>query len=405
MAFEAKVFRVLIASPSDVCEEREIAVRTIQEWNDLHSHDRQIVLLPLRWESHSSPEYGRRPQEVINRQIVDDCDFLIGVFWSKIGSPTGLKESGTIEEIDRVANANKPVMLYFSNAKKDLEELDLEQLSKLRDFKKRTYPNALVENYTSQVEFRDKLSKHIEMQIRQLIASGEGGADSSGLLSDIELSLYDIEKKEKNGSSAVYKTTNFELQNRSHIPDYKTKDDSDDDEDDAWIINRTNKDYLRDLADFFVNDNLLEPVRFCMANNGSLGARDLYVNLKISCSNGNLAVLSGGAFEAKKPNTSDDAHIFWREHKEVDIHKESNSYILSFELNALQPKRTIQPELLLYIGSTESTDVTIEATIYADSLPEPVLQQMTLTFDVKTEVIDAVELISRLQKKHKSNER
>jgi hypothetical protein len=49
---------VLIASPSDVEEEREIAVRVIQEWNDLHSYNRRIVLLPVRWETHAAPEYG-----------------------------------------------------------------------------------------------------------------------------------------------------------------------------------------------------------------------------------------------------------------------------------------------------------------------------------------------------------
>lgn len=62
MSYEAKVFRVLIASPSDVVDEREIAVKTIQEWNDLNSAERQIVLLPLRWETHTAPEYGKRPQ-------------------------------------------------------------------------------------------------------------------------------------------------------------------------------------------------------------------------------------------------------------------------------------------------------------------------------------------------------
>src|SRR5438270_8352332 len=40
---------------------------------------------PLRWETHTAPEYGRRPQEVINRQIVDHCDFLVGVFWTRVG--------------------------------------------------------------------------------------------------------------------------------------------------------------------------------------------------------------------------------------------------------------------------------------------------------------------------------
>lgn len=72
MAYPANVFRILIASPGDVAEEREIAVRAIQEWNDLNSAERQIVLLPLRWETHASPEYGTKPQAVIiGRSLTD----------------------------------------------------------------------------------------------------------------------------------------------------------------------------------------------------------------------------------------------------------------------------------------------------------------------------------------------
>ena len=44
MAYDSRVYRVLIASPSDVEEEREIAVRVIQEWNDLYSYSRKVVL-------------------------------------------------------------------------------------------------------------------------------------------------------------------------------------------------------------------------------------------------------------------------------------------------------------------------------------------------------------------------
>jgi hypothetical protein len=76
MAYSARVFRVLIASPSDVEEERDAVVSVIQAWNDLHSRSREIVLLPLRWETHTAPEFGTRPQDVINRAIVDDCDLV-----------------------------------------------------------------------------------------------------------------------------------------------------------------------------------------------------------------------------------------------------------------------------------------------------------------------------------------
>lgn len=168
MSYESTVYRVLIASPSDVDEEREVVTRIIQDWNDLNSFNKKIVLLPVRWETHSSPTFGVRPQEVINEQIVDDCDMLIGFFWTKIGSPTGEELSGTIEEIKRVSKAGKPVMLYFSKRGKDPSQINISQLELLNKFKEEVYSSALVDHYSSIVDFRDKLSRHIEMKIREL---------------------------------------------------------------------------------------------------------------------------------------------------------------------------------------------------------------------------------------------
>lgn len=78
MTFDAKVCRVLIASPSDVERERRLIRQTIYEWDDLHSADMRAVLLPILWETHARPDLGDRPQELINRQIVRGCDILIG---------------------------------------------------------------------------------------------------------------------------------------------------------------------------------------------------------------------------------------------------------------------------------------------------------------------------------------
>jgi len=51
MAYDSRTYRILIASPSDVEEERDVAVNVIQEWNDLNSYSRKVTLLPLRWEN------------------------------------------------------------------------------------------------------------------------------------------------------------------------------------------------------------------------------------------------------------------------------------------------------------------------------------------------------------------
>lgn len=178
MPYDSRTYRVLIASPSDVQEERELVVRVIQEWNDLYSYTRKVVLLPLRWETHTAPEYGTRPQEAVNRAIVDNCDLLVGVFWTRIGTPTGAADSGTLEEISRVAKAGKPIMLYFSKVGMDPDKIDLAQLQRLQAFKQETYPNALTESFKSQIEFRDKFAKQIELKVRDLQKADDLGQPS-----------------------------------------------------------------------------------------------------------------------------------------------------------------------------------------------------------------------------------
>ena len=89
MSYSATIFQIMIASPSDVNKERQIAREVINDWNLKNTEDKKIVLLPIGWETHSAPVLGDRPQEIINKQILDKCDILIGIFWTRIGTPTG----------------------------------------------------------------------------------------------------------------------------------------------------------------------------------------------------------------------------------------------------------------------------------------------------------------------------
>ena len=58
MSFKSEVHRVLIASPSDLTEEREVATVAINDWNDQHAAEEGVVLLPVKWETHAMPESG-----------------------------------------------------------------------------------------------------------------------------------------------------------------------------------------------------------------------------------------------------------------------------------------------------------------------------------------------------------
>jgi hypothetical protein len=146
---QASILNVLIASPSDVGAERDAVVSAIHEWNSSHYVRTGIMLHPVRWETHSYPAAGDRPQGLLNRQIVDSAHFLIGIFGSRLGTPTGEAESGTIEEIEQFRRTGRHVALYFSNApvartadRVQLEALEKYQSERQRDSLYFTYGNA-----------------------------------------------------------------------------------------------------------------------------------------------------------------------------------------------------------------------------------------------------------------------
>lgn len=167
MPFRTLAFRILIASPSDLDEERDVAVRAVNDWNDLHAADEQVTLLAVRWETHSYPESATRPQAAINRQIVQDCDALIGMFWTRVGSPSGVALSGTVEEIDQFVAAGKPALLYFSKRPIDPTKIDLTQQRKLRNFKADTQKNALTSTFRGPEELQKKLQSDLIREVRK----------------------------------------------------------------------------------------------------------------------------------------------------------------------------------------------------------------------------------------------
>lgn len=126
MSYNAKVYKVFIASPNDVTIERNVIRSVLARWNAINSESQKTVLLPVGWDTHAAPESGKEPQQYINEHLLDKCDILIGVFWSRVGNPTKKYESGTIEEISRHIQERKLAMLYFSQ-KPYPQDADLEK--------------------------------------------------------------------------------------------------------------------------------------------------------------------------------------------------------------------------------------------------------------------------------------
>jgi hypothetical protein len=183
MAYSARVLEVMIASPGDVIDERHAVREILTAWNVVHARNRKAMLVPIGWETHSAPELAGRPQQMINDRLLAHCDLLVGIFWTRLGSPTGVAASGTVEEIEEHIRAGKPAMLYFSKAPVVPDSLDQYQYAELKKFKDWAMSQGLVSVFDSVEDFREKFRRDLELNLRDnehLAAELTPNADEGG---------------------------------------------------------------------------------------------------------------------------------------------------------------------------------------------------------------------------------
>jgi hypothetical protein len=156
--------------------------RVILEWNASHLESIGVMLHPVRWEHDAYPASGDRPQGILNRQIVESGDVLIGIFGHKLGTSTGKAQSGTIEEIEGFRKAGKYVALYFSLADVP-RSADRDQLEALEAYKKERQKDTLYFDFKDASNLREHLTRHlpkIVSEVRRKLKVSSLPADNQG---------------------------------------------------------------------------------------------------------------------------------------------------------------------------------------------------------------------------------
>jgi hypothetical protein len=406
MAYDARVLQILIISPGDVQEEREIVSQVVFEWNYVNSRDRSIVLLPLRWETHATPEMGQRPQAVINRQVVDYCDMAIGVFWTRLGTPTGEAESGSAEEITRVVDAGKPVMLYFSRGKVDLQATDLDEYRRLVSFKEELYQKALIESYSTLNEFRETLTRQLALRVRDVIAqdsSSQVGAAPETEVDKITLMVGTTSVVPADGASIDFTATNSVelsspiIHDEEKIPDYKTPGPVTTSSDvSLWRVNSdfVSADYYRQTVDYYREYNLRRYLWISIINSSDRSIRDIHLDIRMYSSTDDIVLgikemtapsKTGFNFTASSGRTNamvkTTAHNEWR--SEIDI-------------PIVQAQRTVTAPTPILMRAAADGTIKFEATVYSSDSP-PFSLNTELKISVKpTNPISYQDILKRL---------
>lgn len=170
MKTEFGLVKLALCGPGDVKKEIQIAQEVVTEWNLQHGEARGFWIKHAHWSTDSHPDLSNNAQAVINKQIIDDSDLIVAIFWSRFGTPTGQAASGTEEEIRRGIRLRKKVMVYFSDLEPVPSTADKHQLELLWNFRQELRGTGLCGKFLSRDQFRSDFARHMTFMLNEFIS-------------------------------------------------------------------------------------------------------------------------------------------------------------------------------------------------------------------------------------------
>ncbi|WP_363550339.1 hypothetical protein [Caldifermentibacillus hisashii] len=180
-------YDLLISCPSDVKEELEIIKETVEDFNRMFGSTNNAVIIPRHWSVDSYPQLGGKPQDLLNKQFVLDCDLAIAVFWTRFGTPTEKYGSGTEEEIEELIKQGKQVFLYFSDRHISPSLFDPEQYNKVMEFRKKYEDKGIYFPYSDLSEFKKMFLNHLSLHFVKLMAGESESTLTTNNISNLSI--------------------------------------------------------------------------------------------------------------------------------------------------------------------------------------------------------------------------
>jgi hypothetical protein len=146
----------------------------VNRWNLIYGRKFGAVVVPTHWKLHSTAEHGGRPQEALNEQLVKNADILVALFWHRLGSTTGVAESGTVEEINE-AHESGAYVAILSCSRDWPRDADTTQVEALRAFYEEIRSQSLVLDYADAGD----LARHVDAILTQAVTRSNTRAEIS----------------------------------------------------------------------------------------------------------------------------------------------------------------------------------------------------------------------------------
>ena len=157
------MYDLLISCPGDVNQFIDIIRECVDNFNRVYGNVNNMEIATKHWSTDSYPQSGDKPQELLNKQFVRECDAAVAIFWTKFGTPTDKYGSGTEEEIEEMLSSNKQVFMYFFDAPINPSNVDMKQYKKVQAFKEKYKDRGIYFIVKDEHELRQLFTNHLGM--------------------------------------------------------------------------------------------------------------------------------------------------------------------------------------------------------------------------------------------------
>ena len=164
------VYDLLLSCPGDVLDLKSTVEECVKSFNSSIGEINNVRIELKHWSTDSFPQSGDKPQNILNRQFVEDCDLCVALLGIRFGTPTDNYDSGTEEEIEKMLEQDKQVFLYFVERNIDPSKIDLDQYKKVQEFKKKYTDKGVYTVVKSAEELRSNFQNALSLYFIKLVA-------------------------------------------------------------------------------------------------------------------------------------------------------------------------------------------------------------------------------------------
>lgn len=161
-------YDLLISCPGDIKDEVDCIKEVVDQFNATFADSLGISIRTKHWSKNSYPQSGGKPQTLLNKQFVNDCDAAVAIMWTRFGTPTDEYGSGTEEEIEILLHDGKQVFMYFCDKPLNPSQMDSEEYKRVKAFKDKYKGRGIYSSYTSIDDFKRDFFAHLSQYFLSL---------------------------------------------------------------------------------------------------------------------------------------------------------------------------------------------------------------------------------------------